>query len=272
MKEYKIPASITLAQGILESGSGNSKLARKANNHFGIKCHKDWHGKKFYMDDDKKHECFRKYKKAEDSYRDHSLFLTKRGRYAFLFHYNINDYKKWAYGLKQAGYATNPKYPQLLINIIEKYKLYKYDAKGGKHFADNKTKVKPGTIPNPQNFEKKKITENGRIIYVNNKTKLIFAEPGDTYKKLSREFDLYPYQIRKYNDVNRKHILKTGEIVYIKKKRNKAAKPYKTHRVKRNESIWYLSQLYGIKEKKLRSMNNLPDNISVNEGTVLRLR
>jgi len=111
MKEYKIPASITLAQGILESGSGNSKLATEGNNHFGIKCHKDWTGKKIYVDDDELHECFRKYKKAEDSYRDHSLFLTQRGRYSFLFDLDITDYKAWAKGLKQAGYATNPKYP-----------------------------------------------------------------------------------------------------------------------------------------------------------------
>ena len=127
MREYKIPASITLAQGILESGSGNSRLARKANNHFGIKCHKEWHGKKFYMDDDEKHECFRKYPKAADSYRDHSKFLTQRGRYTFLFQYDITDYKKWAYGLKKAGYATNPKYPRLLIKIIEKYHLDQCD-------------------------------------------------------------------------------------------------------------------------------------------------
>ncbi len=271
MKQYKIPASITLAQGILESGSGNSKLARRANNHFGIKCHKDWHGKKFYMDDDEKHECFRKYKKAEDSYRDHSLFLTKRGRYSFLFKYDITDYKKWAYGLKKAGYATNPNYPKLLIHLIEKYDLYKYDGKS-KHHKKSKKDYVVGPTPNKYHFKEKGVNKHGRMIYVNNRTKLIFAQKGDTYKKLSREFDLYPYQIFKYNDVSRKHILHIGEIVYVKKKRKKADKKYKTHRVKQGESIWSISQLYGIREKKLRELNNLPKNVSVRTGTVLKLR
>jgi LysM repeat protein len=272
MKEFKIPASITLAQGILESGSGNSKLARKANNHFGIKCHKDWHGKKFYMDDDEKHECFRKYKKAEDSYRDHSLFLTQRGRYSFLFNYDPTDYKKWAYGLKKAGYATNPRYPQLLLHLIDKYKLYQYDGKikGGKKHKHEK--FVPGPMPDPAHFEEKGISKSGRMIYKNNKTKLVFAKKGDTYKKLSREFDLYPYQIRKYNDVNKKHILKVGEIVYIKKKRDKAAKTYPAHKVKSGESVWYISQLYGIREKKLRELNNLSEKERVKAGTVLKLR
>lgn len=270
MKEYKIPASITLAQGILESGSGNGKLARKANNHFGIKCHKDWNGKKFYMDDDAKHECFRKYQKPEDSYRDHSLFLTKKGRYSFLFNYDITDYKKWAYGLKKAGYATNPKYPQLLIHIIEKYNLNEYDGKvKGKK---TKTKFITGPLPDFKQFKEKGLNKKGRMVYVNNKTKLIFAKEGDTYRNLAFEFGLYPYQILKYNDVNRKHILQIGEIVYVKSKRHKADKHYKTHKVKRGESLWYLSQLYGIKEKSLRKLNNIPKNISVSEGTVLKLR
>lgn len=122
-KQYGIPACITLAQGILESGSGRSRLATEANNHFGIKCHNDWKGKKIYKDDDKKNECFRVYDNAEQSYIDHSLFLVGKKRYADLFKLKITDYKGWAKGLKQAGYATNPKYPQLLIDIIELYDL-----------------------------------------------------------------------------------------------------------------------------------------------------
>ena len=128
MRKSKIPASITLAQGILESGSGNGRLAKKANNHFGIKCH-DWKGKRIYHDDDKKGECFRKYKEASESYKDHSEFLTTRRRYANLFQLDPYDYKAWARGLKKAGYATDPKYPKKLIHIIEKYKLYEYDEK-----------------------------------------------------------------------------------------------------------------------------------------------
>jgi len=127
MNMYNIPASITLAQGILESGNGESRLAVDGKNHFGIKCHSNWNGKTIIEDDDEKGECFRKYNRVSDSYRDHSLFLNERGRYAFLFEYNKTDYKKWAKGLKKAGYATNPKYPTLLIDLIEKYDLSRFD-------------------------------------------------------------------------------------------------------------------------------------------------
>jgi hypothetical protein len=127
MEKYGIPASITLAQGILESGNGESRLATEGNNHFGIKCHSNWSGKTIIEDDDEKGECFRKYDKVTDSYRDHSLFLTERGRYSFLFEYKKSDYRKWAKGLKKAGYATNPNYPTLLIDLIERYELYTYD-------------------------------------------------------------------------------------------------------------------------------------------------
>ena len=127
MNKYSIPASITLAQGILESGNGESRLAVDGKNHFGIKCHSNWNGKTIVVDDDEKGECFRKYSKVAESYRDHSLFLSERGRYSFLFAYKKSDYKKWAKGLKKAGYATNPKYASLLIDLIEKYELYNYD-------------------------------------------------------------------------------------------------------------------------------------------------
>ena len=127
MNMYNIPASITLAQGILESGNGESRLAVDGKNHFGIKCHSNWNGKTIIEDDDEKGECFRKYNRVSDAYRDHSLFLNERGRYAFLFEYNKTDYKKWAKGLKKAGYATNPKYPTLLIDLIEKYDLSRFD-------------------------------------------------------------------------------------------------------------------------------------------------
>ena len=126
MIQFGIPASITLAQGILESGAGKGRLAVQANNHFGIKCH-DWNGKKIYHDDDEEQECFRKYDNPEYSYRDHSLFLSNRGRYSFLFDLKKDDYKQWAKGLKKAGYATDPKYPQKLIDLIQRYQLYKYD-------------------------------------------------------------------------------------------------------------------------------------------------
>ena len=140
MHENKIPASITLAQGILESGNGTSELALKSNNHFGIKCHSGWKGERVYHDDDEKGECFRKYQYVETSYDDHSAFLTKRKRYAFLFNYRAKDYKKWAKGLKKAGYATDKKYPNKLIKIIEDYKLYEFDKVKEKGFNYEKPK------------------------------------------------------------------------------------------------------------------------------------
>ncbi len=275
MKEYHIPASITLAQGVLESGSGNSRLARKANNHFGIKCHNDWHGKKFYMDDDEKHECFRKYPKAADSYRDHSKFLTQRGRYSFLFEYDITDYKKWAYGLKKAGYATNPRYPQLLIKIIEKYHLDQYDkeALGKQKKRKKKIKTHPeGAIPTISAFKVSGTSATGRKIFINNKRKLILARQGDTYQKIAAEFEIYTWQLYKYNEVSRKHKIVTGEIVYLEKKKAKAGKKYKYHHIRQGESLHDVAQLYGMRLSKLLKMNNLPKGISVPVGTEVRVR
>lgn len=276
MKEYHIPASITLAQGILESGSGNSRLAKKANNHFGIKCHKEWTGKTFYMDDDAKDECFRKYNKAEDSYRDHSLFLTQRGRYSFLFEYDIKDYKSWAYGLKKAGYATNPKYPELLIRIIEKYNLDQYDSgKTGKkrHQKDpGKTKVALVAEKVRADLVDAGKSESGRQLYTNNDVKLIIANEGDTYYTIANEFNIYSWQLFSYNDVDKKHSLGAGELVYLEKKQRKADKKYRIHIVLQGESMQEVSQIYGIKLKRLYKMNNLPEGIQVKTGTQLKLR
>ena len=164
-KQYGIPACITLAQGILESGSGRSRLATEANNHFGIKCHNDWKGKKIYKDDDKQNECFRVYDNAEQSYIDHSLFLVGKKRYAELFKLKITDYKGWAKGLKQAGYATNPKYPQLLIDIIELYDLanitqtyqeQEAQEENKEIISKNKEKIPQSKEIKQQNKEKKK--------------------------------------------------------------------------------------------------------------------
>ena len=146
MHQNKIPASITLAQGILESGRGRSELALKSNNHFGIKCHTQWKGERVYHDDDEKGECFRKYQYVETSYDDHSAFLTQRKRYAFLFNYGAKDYKKWAKGLKKAGYATDKKYPNKLKKIIESYKLYEFDKVKKKDFKVSKKIVKKEAI------------------------------------------------------------------------------------------------------------------------------
>ncbi len=280
MKEYRIPASITLAQGILESGSGNSRLAVKGNNHFGIKCHSDWKGKTIHEDDDEKQECFRKYKKAEDSYSDHSKFLTQRGRYSFLFDYETTDYKSWAYGLKKAGYATNPKYPELLIRLIEKYELYKFD-KGIKWSRKDVEKEKPkekiikGDIslpPNINDFKKVYISKEGRQVYENNRRNLIIIKAGDTFNKIAKEFEIYSWQLFKYNEVNKKHILQIGEKVYLEKKRRKADKKHKKHLVKQGESMRMISQYYGIRLSRLYKMNDMPEGIQPEVGKVLSLR
>ena len=272
-KEYKIPASITLAQGILESGNGNSKLARKANNHFGIKCHKGWKGKTYYMDDDEKHECFRKYKKAEDSYRDHSEFLTQRGRYSFLFDYKTTDYKKWAYGLKKAGYATNPKYPQLLIKIIEKYNLDKYDKNyKGKTKTTKDTKDEKFVAISTGEFKEVDSWSSGRKIFKNNGKKLIIIEKGDTFYGLAEEFEIYSWQFKSNNDLKKGHVLKVGEAIYLEKKKRKADKKHKIHYVKVGETMHSISQLYGIRLKRLYKMNNLPKGVQAQVGTKLKLR
>ena len=276
MKNYRIPASITLAQGILESGSGNSRLAQKANNHFGIKCHKGWTGKTYYMDDDEKDECFRKYKKVEDSYSDHSLFLTQRGRYTFLFDLKITDYKAWAKGLKKAGYATNPKYPDILISLIERYDLMKYDTQGKGKAATKPDKSSGKKVVTSNmtvdKFKKSEKYPSGRQIFTNNSRKLIIAKQGDTFYGLAKEFGIYSWQLYKYNDLDKDYLLKIGDILYLQKKKRKAAREHKLHEVAAGQTIREISQLYGVRESRLYKMNNLPKGVQVSAGEILKLR
>lgn len=275
MKEFKIPASITLAQGILESGSGNSKLAKEGNNHFGIKCHKDWTGKTIHVDDDEKNECFRKYSKAEDSYRDHSLFLTQRGRYSFLFDLKITDYKGWAEGLKKAGYATNPKYPELLIRIIEKNNLSQYDSKTAQNSKTKSTRItkKPLTKPmTVDQFAKDERYPSGRQLFSNNGKKLLIAVKGDTFNNLAKEFGIYTWQFYKYNDLDKDYVLKIGDIIYLEKKKRKADRKHKLHEVTQGQTIHRISQLYGVRESRIYKMNDLPKGVQVSAGRILKLR
>ncbi len=272
-KKYNIPASITLAQGILESGSGNSNLARKANNHFGIKCHKEWTGKKYYMDAELKNECFRKYKKVEDSYSDHSKFLTQRGRYSFLFEYKTNDYKSWAHGLKKAGYATNPKYPQLLINIIERYNLDQYDKQSKSRSSKTKVVISETFDPiSKSDFKQIDSWTSGRNIFKNNGRKLIIIEKGDTFYSLADEFEISSRQFINNNDLKKDHLLQIDEVIYLEKKKRKAERKYKYHIVQSGETMHQISQLYGIRLKRIYKMNNLGKGVQVEVGTKLKLR
>ena len=248
MHQYKIPASITLAQGILESNNGNSRLATKANNHFGIKCH-GWEGKKIFADDDKRNECFRNYKNVLESFVDHSLFLNKYSRYEFLFDYKITDYKSWAKGLKKAGYATNNKYPELLIKIIEENKLYQFDSK----------KIDKSLISGKRN------------IYMHpNNIKYVISKNQETYKTIAKSLNIKLKQILKYNDDNNQSVLNVGTKVFIQPKRNRSKQ--RIHVVNNGEDLRTISQTYGVKMKSLKKRNQLILKNSLNNGDKLRLR
>ncbi|HOG66439.1 MAG TPA: glucosaminidase domain-containing protein [Bacteroidales bacterium] len=254
MYENGIPASIKLAQAIIESGNGNSRLAREANNHFGVKCH-GWNGDIINIDDDVLQECFRKYSDVEQSYRDHSLFLISRPRYSQLFELETTDYAGWANGLKQAGYATNPRYAEILIKTIEDFELYQYDVSKSEILASGKLTEEP---LDPENIKDKTTSRplaSNRTLLVNNGRKYIFARKGDSFASLAQEFNIYSFQIWRYNNLDKRDKLKEGDMVYLEKKRNKAASPY--HIVARGETMRAISQHYGIKLKKLYWYNRM---------------
>jgi LysM repeat protein len=256
-----VPASITLAQGILESGDGNSPLAVYGKNHFGIKCHSGWTGKTMHLDDDEKNECFRKYNDVYDSYKDHSEFLKTRSRYAFLFELKITDYKGWAKGLKKAGYATNPKYPDLLIGLIEKHKLYEYD---------NYAKVPPRKANKTKTSNVLTATSSSRIVKLHNNIKYVLVNDGDNIQNIAADFNMNSWQILKYNDLNKSDKINSGEVIYLQPKKNKAKSDY--HVVKDGETMRSISQLYGIKLKQLYKKNNIVLGSQPSVGTELSLR
>ncbi|GAB5538749.1 MAG: glucosaminidase domain-containing protein [Salibacteraceae bacterium] len=261
-----VPASITLAQGMLESDYGNSPLAKYAKNHFGIKCHKGWDGPTFIQDDDEKNECFRKYYDAYDSYRDHSEFLMTRDRYAFLFDLKITDYKGWAKGLKKAGYATNPKYAPLLIRIIEENELYKYDRLEKLPETEMITKVEKPAIQS----EAPAVLSVRSVSVSDNNIKFVVAKAGDTPASIAKTHSMGLWQVLKYNDLNKNDGLMPGDVVYLQPKRNYAAES--THTVKAGESLRTISQEHGVKMKRILKMNDLPKDYVVQIGDVLKLR
>ena len=275
MEKYGIPASIKLGQGILESSAGNSILAKTANNHFGIKCKKEWTGETFYQDDDEKNECFRKYKDVLSSYEDHSKFLKNSARYASLFELSKDDYKGWATGLKAAGYATNPQYAQLLIKTIEENELYVYD-KLNTNSAIIKKETKVITKSNKNKSDKSEFSDfeiskkTGRKIELNNNVKFVLAKKGDSYLTITQELDLMHWQLKKYNDLEENHEFREGEIVYIQPKRRKAMQ--ESYRLGENENLKDVSQKFAIKLNRLYVLNNLEKGAISAPGTILKLR
>ena len=267
MFEYSIPASITLAQGILESGSGQSDLAVKSNNHFGIKCHKGWKGEKSYYDDDEENECFRKYESASDSYLDHSLFLKNKPRYSELFSLKITDYKGWAKGLKKAGYATDPNYANNLIRVIEKYYLYDYDKIKKK--KKNKTKKSDFKHELEDSVLKYLIEKYNGVPY-------IISKSGDSYKSIADDFGIWSSELIKFNDSNNlknssQFNLKKGERVYIKPKRRSNSNP-SFHVVSNSETMRGISQLYAVKLSSLYKKNPLFLDRDIREGDIVYLK
>lgn len=280
-QKYGIPASITMAQGLLESRAGKSVLATTANNHFGIKC-SDWTGPHVYQDDDVKHECFRKYPSVYASYEDHSKFLLTRSRYSSLFLLPETDYKGWAEGLQNAGYATSRTYATNLIQIIQLYNLNQLDKEGvhmqlasRHHPIDNKT-IDEALADSSSVFSSRFGVIEAPFthkVYKNNGIKYVISAPGDTYHSIAKEFNLLTCILRYRNEVDKNYALQPGEVVYLGGKKNHASLSVPaTHQILPGESMYSISQYYGIKIKKLYAMNDIPYGTPAQTGRVLRLR
>lgn len=247
MAQFGIPASITLAQGILESGNGNSELALKGNNHFGIKCH-GWTGKTMLVDDDAKNECFRVYNSGAESYKDHSEFLKTYERYAFLFEYDEDDYKSWARGLKSAGYATNPKYPDLLIGLIENLQLDQYDK-----LVTNEISAPILASSRQRNTHNVNVHERG--------VEYVVVEAGDTYYSIAQEFGLTLSQLYRFNSFeDKKDFLEPGDIVYVKAKKSGSLFEKEEQVLETSMTVKEISQKYAVRIKTLKRLNGWDEN------------
>ena len=280
MRTHGIPASITLAQGCLESGNGNSDLAVKANNHFGIKCHNDWKGQTYHKkDDDPGKSCFRKYRNAAESFRDHSDFLRYRDRYAFLFDLEITDYKGWCYGLKKAGYATDPEYAERLIKIIEDYRLYRFDRE-----VYAKAEKNSGLLPPSPNELQRTIQLNpaknsllykysqNRTIYVRNGVPYILSGDMDTYESIAEEYNLFPRELLKFNDLKKSRPLTPGTVVYLQRKKGKAQRHLDLHIAVEGDTYYDVSQKYGVRLKRLFKYNDYKEGDILHIGDEIFLR
>ena len=270
MNRSGIPASITMAQACLESGDGNSELARKSNNHFGIKCKSNWRGKKVYHDDDHKNECFRKYNSVEESFVDHTNFLMENGRYQFLFELDPTDYKSWARGLKKAGYATASHYDKTLIKIIEDFKLYRLDYKIAYEQigAYQKNPVINEGISNTLTINPYRAHQVKNI----NNLDAVVAKEGDTYEIIAQEFNLKNWELYKFNDQPNGYTPQENEVVYLQNKNRRAAKENPAHRVEQGETMHYISQMYGIRLKPLLRRNQMKAGEQPQPGQIIQLR
>lgn len=292
MEVYGIPASIKMAQALLESDAGNSRLARQGNNHFGIKCKKNWTGETIHHDDDAPQECFRKYDSAEQSFHDHSEFLNNSPRYDALFDLDILDYKGWARGLKAAGYATNPKYPELLIKIIEDNKLYLLDQ--GKSLVAEAPAATTEKTESPQeeiskteevvttpvatpkvdvdNYVLALFSRGGYDIYLNNGCEFVIAAEGDNIQSLSESLRISVKRLRKFNDLTAEQGFEQGDMVYLRTKAKRSDNGRLLHTVQEGETLHSISQIYGIRLAKLASMNHMTIDGKVFAGQQLKLR
>jgi LysM repeat protein len=283
MNRTGIPASITLAQGMIESDYGRSTLAREANNHFGIKCHNDWSGPKVYHNDDRRNECFRKYSRAEDSFCDHSEFLKAGSRYGFLFDLSSTDYKGWAQGLKKAGYATNPDYANMLIRTIEEKNLHYYDNgyKAAAPIQNKQPVVNDSSIvkDTPRVLvQANPLNENNRVparvprVMENNKLRYIVVKDGDTMEKLEEEFQLLHWELVKYNELSSEFTLSPGQILYLQPKKEKAEEGHDFYTTVEGDNMYTISQRYGIRLRSLYKMNRMTEDSEPEPGSRLWLR
>lgn len=302
MNRTGIPASITLAQGILESDCGNSDLAVEANNHFGIKCHSDWTGKTMHKDDDRNNECFRSYDNAYDSFKDHSDFLTSKSRYSQLFELDKTDYKGWAKGLKKCGYATERTYAERLISIIEEEGLDVYDS--GDYKSDETTDEmgslsndanstdNQGATPTKQQGGKHsggkssdKLRHSPKVkaafaidplptheVKYNNGVRYVEIGQSDTFQNIASEFHMMLWEIYKYNDLSQDAEIPKLQYLYLRPKRNRSHPDCKTHEVKHGETLWDIAHAYGVKLSKLEKRNGLLHGENPDEGAIIYLR
>lgn len=271
MHRTGVPASITLAQGLLESAAGQSRLAREGNNHFGIKCHRDWKGKRIFNDDDAKGECFRSYDSAEHSFRDHSDFLRYYDRYKFLFSYETTDYKAWAYGLKKAGYATSPTYAEKLIETVEKYGLSRFDVSERSELPQSPLVLEQAVRADesPDEVVSFSLSREMKL----NGLRFVYSIEGETYRSLAQKYNISLNRILKYNDLDAESELLPGTMVYIQAKKNRAAPGLDKYIVSEDgESLRDICQRFAVRLRAIRSLNDIPEEYTLRREDTIKLR